>query len=134
MSLSSFSLKETPTVGVTGTDDITVVSQGGGLNNLELIYSSDSTYATRRSISLSFKPSKALSTGANGFSQARNTLFYRMPITPSGGNLTTNTAELRLNVDPLSTSAEITAMLDDLCQLAKHADMANFWLYGSTEG
>lgn len=127
MSLTAFSLKETPSIAVTGTDDITVVSQGNTLGEAALIWSSDTDGKTRRNATLKVNPPKPSATAPNGYTQARSGLFLRTPFLLDNGGLTTNTGAVNIGVDIESTQAEIEALLDDLIQLLKHADVRPFW-------
>lgn len=127
MSLQSFSLKETPSVAVTGTDNITVASQGNSLTEGRLVYTSDTDGVTRRLISLKGTPWRQAAGTPNGYTQARSVATLKYPLLLANGNITVETIQISLAYDIESSVARITALLDDACQIQKHADLQPFW-------
>lgn len=127
MSLQSFSLKETPSVAVTGTDNVTVASRGNSLTEGSLVYTSDVDGKTRRSASLKVTPPRPSAGTPNGYTQARSIATLKYPLLLDNDATTVNTIQVSISYDIESSDAEIQALLDDAAQIIAHADLQAFW-------
>lgn len=98
-------------------------------NNSELsTYIDESlSFQARKEVVFSVKVPKVSVSAPGGFTQARSTAILKCPKTLANGNRTVNTFSLQLSVDPETTAAEVTTMLNAAAQLLFDSDYSDFW-------
>lgn len=127
MSLATASILSGATVTPSG--GTALAFEGEGIQNgSHLIFASDDTdYRTRREIVCSPKKPKPLSTAPNGFTQSRNTVVIKLPLTLDNGLVTTQTWTISQSVDVESTDAENQEGRAIAAQVLVDSDFAAFW-------
>lgn len=127
MTILNASILVDGTVATTGGTATTFVSKGNTLNAHSAIVDDSSEFIAQSTCNFSIKDPKVSVSSPNGYTQARNTVKFNVPLALDNGNYTVNTLTIQLSVDPETTDAEIESMLVFGAQLLHDSDYSDFW-------
>jgi len=127
MSISAASVTVGATFAPTGGSATSLLQKSDDGNSVQTILDDGSILLSQKQVDFSTQAPK-VSTGApNGYTQARNTVVIKVPLTLDNGNRTVNTIRIELASDIETTDAE----RDTLRELAMHVlndtDFDDFW-------
>lgn len=127
MPLSSASILSGATITPSGGTALAFGSEGI-VNNTNLIYATaDTDYRTRKEMACTVKKPKPLTTAPNGYSQSRNKIVIRVPLTLANGLVTSQTLLIEQSVDVESTAAVNLELRKLAAQALIDADYTAFW-------
>lgn len=114
-----------PTGGTSA--DISIASRSG--TKVAAYFDGDSNFVTRRLIDFSAKDPVVQKSAPGGYTQAREKVTIRWPITLANGERTVCTGTIEIARDPEFTAAQTKEMRMLLLQILGDGDFTNFWDY-----
>lgn len=131
MSVQNATILATPTVAVTGGTSHTFTASSQKVNNgINIVDTASTDFRTRHNVSLS-ATNEVYDAAGKCIQKAQRKASSTRPKLLADGTIDFNNATLILKINPESTDAEQTALMDDIVQIAKSADFANFRKFGS---
>lgn len=127
MSLKTISLNVGGTLSASGGTVTSLKSLGNNTEYHNLIIDDGTSIGEQTNLKASVKRPRVDSTAPNGYTQARNTLSVYRPVTPSGGVRTLNSVAITVSVDPSSTDAQVTELVNIAGQLMTDSDAVDFF-------
>lgn len=127
MSISSASVLKDGTVATTGGTATAFLSKGTSLVQHNALIDDGAIFALQSEVQFSIKEPKVSAAAPNGYTQARNTVYYKRPVVLDNGNSTVNTASITIANDPEMTAAEKLTDRVYLAQLLVDPDFTDFW-------
>lgn len=115
-----------------GTDLTFAVRQRASNGAIEVMVVDD-PQLTRRSASFLVKPSRIDEDAPSGYTQNRNSVLVRVPITLSNGKTTVNTAKVEIATDIETSDAQRLELRYMVGQILSGAGFALFWDKQATE-
>lgn len=126
MSIATASILKDGTVSATGGTAAPFQSLGSTLQEHKCAFDGDDI-RTRSECVFSTKPPTVKGDAPNGYSQARNTAFIKVPLVLDNGSITVNTVQISLARDVETSPAEIQTMLSYAAQVLTDSDFTDFW-------
>ncbi|DAD49893.1 coat protein [ssRNA phage ESE017] len=127
MAIANSSIAIDSTASVTGGTARTVKELVRNNSELNAYIDEGLSFQARKEVAFSVKVPKVSVSAPGGFTQARSTVILKSPKTLANGNRTVNTVSIQLSVDPETTAAEVTTMLNAAAQLLFDSDYSDFW-------
>lgn len=126
MSISSASVLKDGTVATTGGTATSMITLDKG-NGHKVLIDDGAAFNLQSTIDFSVKSPKVSSSAPGGYTQGRNSVYLRVPLSLDNGNRTVNTAQISISCDPETTDAERLTMRVYLAQLLVDSDFTVFW-------
>lgn len=92
-------------------------------------FDGDANFITRRTIDFQVKDPVASAAAPGGYTQARETVLLKVPMTLANGKRTVNTLRIELSRDPELTEAAAKEMRFIGLQILGDSDFWRFWDY-----
>lgn len=128
MSLRDSSINVDGTVATTGGTATTLKSKGNTLDRHDLLLDDGSTLGGQTVVSASVKSPKVSAGAPSGYTQARNTMYVKVPFTvPSTSLLTSQTIRMEIATDIETTDAQKLSLRVLAAQLLADSDYTAFW-------
>lgn len=102
--------------------------KSAGLTKVTAKYDDDTDFLTRTLMEFSVKDPVVQSTAPGGYTQARETVFVKKPMTLANGNRTVNTINITISRDPEMTEADLLAFRLEATQLIGLSSLDDFYL------
>lgn len=112
-----------PTGGAS--NDLSIISRAG--TKVVAHLDGATSFTTRKTVEFSAKDPVALESAPGGYTQAREKVVVKWPITLANGNRTVNTATIEIARDPEFTTANCVDLRLMLAQLLGDSDFTDFW-------
>ncbi len=127
MSITNMAVNVGGTSSVTGGTSTSYLAKGTTLDRRTLILDDNSDYVDQTKVEFSIKDPKVSAGAPNGYTQARSNVYVQVPLALDNGNRTINSLRIELSVDPETSDAEISAMLEEGAQILYQTALRDFW-------
>jgi len=126
MAISDAAISKDGVVASTGGVSKTFASLGSTLSQHNVFFDGVDL-RTRSEAAFSTKAPKMKVDAPNGYTQARNNIVLKVPITLANGLITVNTVSLQMAYDVETSDAQKDTLISYAAQLLADTDMADFW-------
>lgn len=111
----------------TGGTAETLLKQSDSSTEVECYLDGASSFALRKTIVLGVKRPKVSASSPSGYTQKRNTVLIRFPITLASGEVTVCTGKVEIAADIEMSALEITYLRKYLSDFLVTSDTDEFW-------
>jgi hypothetical protein len=132
MSITTASLLKDGTIAASAGTSVSLQSLGKNLSE-QKVYFDGSSVLDRSSADFSVKVPKVKADAPSGYTQARSTVFIRVPKTLPDGSVTFNTVTITVAADVASTASDVDRLRSYGAQALAAADFDAFWQGQSVE-
>lgn len=127
MSLRDSSILVDGTVATTSGTATTLKSKGNTLDRHDLMLDDGSSLGDQTLLSATIKSPKVSVGAPSGYTQARNTMYLKVPFTVASGLLTSQTVRIEIATDIETTDAQKLSLRVLAAQLLSDSDYTAFW-------
>lgn len=132
MTISTASVLKDGTVATTSGTATSLLSKGNTLLQHNCILDDGAVFALQSSLQFTTKEPKASESAPNGYTQGRNSVYLKAPLSLDNGKTTVNTGSISIACDSETTAAEKLTMRVYLAQILVDPDFTDFWDKQST--
>jgi hypothetical protein len=111
-----------------GTDKAISIAASQNGQKVTATFDVETDFTTRKSIEFTVKDPVALESAPGGYTQARETVAVKWPMTLSNGNRTVNTAQISIARDPEMSDTDVSALRLMLTQILADSAFDSFWI------
>lgn len=126
MSIGSASILKDGTISVTGGTATAMLATGSNMDQVQAVFDGTS-FVDRSSARFSVKPPSAQASAPSGYTQARNEVYVKVPITLADGTVVFNTVNVKMSFDVATTAAQKDTVRGIIAQIVADTDFDGFW-------